>query len=58
MPKPACMRLLARSEIMAVLAMSTSLQDMRDRLGAMVIGTSKVGMVYVRAIRVCPTLPL
>jgi Formate--tetrahydrofolate ligase len=27
---------------MAVLAMSTSLQDMRDRLGAMVIGTSKV----------------
>jgi formate--tetrahydrofolate ligase len=31
------------SEIMAVLAMSTSLQDMRDRLGAMVIGTSKAG---------------
>lgn len=35
---------LACSEIMAVLAMSTSLQDMRDRLGAMVIGTSKVCM--------------
>lgn len=30
------------SEIMAVLAMATSLQDMRNRLGAMVIGTSKV----------------
>lgn len=29
------------SEIMAVLAMATSLQDMRNRLGAMVIGTSK-----------------
>ena len=25
-----------------MLAMSTSLQDMRDRLGAMVVGTSKV----------------
>jgi formyltetrahydrofolate synthetase len=56
-PKPACMCLLACSEIMAVLAMSTSLQDMRDRLGAMVIGTSKVGMVHVRATSVCPTLP-
>lgn len=31
------------SEIMAVLALSTSLQNMRDRLGEMVIGMSKSG---------------
>jgi len=31
------------SECMAVLALSTSLADMRERLGAMVIGTSKSG---------------
>ncbi len=31
------------SEIMAVLALTTSLADMRDRLGRMVIGTSKAG---------------
>ncbi|KAJ9650870.1 tetrahydrofolate synthase [Neophaeococcomyces mojaviensis] len=31
------------SECMAVLALSTSLADMRERLGAMVIGTSKAG---------------
>jgi len=31
------------SEIMAVLALATSLQDLRDRLGAMVVGTSKAG---------------
>lgn len=31
------------SEIMAVLALSTSLRDMRDRLGRMVIGTSRKG---------------
>jgi formyltetrahydrofolate synthetase len=31
------------SEIMAVLALTTSLRDMRDRLGAMVIGRSRKG---------------
>ncbi len=31
------------SEIMAVLALSTSLRDMRERLGRMVVGTSKNG---------------
>jgi len=31
------------SEIMAILALTTSLADMRERLGAMVIGTSKSG---------------
>ena len=31
------------SEIMAILALTTSLADMRDRLGRMVIGTSKSG---------------
>jgi formyltetrahydrofolate synthetase len=31
------------SEIMAVLALTTSLSDMRDRLGRMVIGTNKAG---------------
>jgi formyltetrahydrofolate synthetase len=31
------------SEIMAILALTTSLPDMRERLGAMVIGTSKAG---------------
>jgi len=31
------------SEIMAILALTTSLADMRERLGAMVIGTNKVG---------------
>ncbi len=31
------------SEIMAILALTTSLADMRERLGAMVIGTSRAG---------------
>jgi formyltetrahydrofolate synthetase len=31
------------SEIMAILALTTDLSDMRDRLGAMVIGTSRKG---------------
>lgn len=31
------------SEIMAILALTTSLQDMRERLGRMVIGTSRSG---------------
>ncbi|MFQ5576650.1 MAG: formate--tetrahydrofolate ligase [Anaerolineae bacterium] len=31
------------SEIMAILALTTSLQDMRERLGRMVIGTNKAG---------------
>ena len=31
------------SEIMAILALTTSLSDMRERLGAMVIGTNKAG---------------
>lgn len=31
------------SEIMAILALTTSLKDMRERLGAMVIGTSRAG---------------
>jgi len=31
------------SEIMAILALTTSLSDMRERLGAMVIGTSRAG---------------
>ncbi len=31
------------SEIMAILALTTSLADMRERLGAMVFGTSKAG---------------
>ena len=30
------------SEIMAILALTTSLADMRERLGNMVIGTSRV----------------
>jgi formyltetrahydrofolate synthetase len=33
----------AASEIMAILALTTSLADMRDRLGRMLIGTSKSG---------------
>ena len=33
----------ARSEIMAVLALTTDLADMRDRLGRMVIGTNRAG---------------
>ena len=32
------------SEIMAVLALTTSLKDMRDKLGAMVFGMSKAGV--------------
>ncbi len=31
------------SEIMAILALATSLPDMRERLGNMVIGNSKAG---------------
>ena len=31
------------SEIMAILALTTSLADMRERLGAMVVGTSRAG---------------
>ena len=31
------------SEIMAVLALTTSLSDMREKLGNMVIGNSKAG---------------
>ena len=31
------------SEIMAILALTTSLEDMRDRLGKMVVATSKKG---------------
>ncbi len=32
------------SEIMAILALTTSLEDMRERLGRMVIGTSRAGV--------------
>lgn len=32
------------SEIMAILALTTSLQDMRERLGNMVIASSKQGV--------------
>ena len=32
------------SEIMAVLALTDSLEDMRERLGAMVIGRSRAGV--------------
>lgn len=32
------------SEIMAILALTTGLQDMRERLGQMVVGTSKAGV--------------
>jgi formyltetrahydrofolate synthetase len=32
------------SEIMAVLALTTGLEDMRKRLGDMVIGRSRAGM--------------
>ncbi|MBP7962484.1 MAG: formate--tetrahydrofolate ligase [Caldilineaceae bacterium] len=32
------------SEIMAILALTTSLEDMRERLGRMVIGTSRAGI--------------
>ena len=32
------------SEIMAILALTTSLQDMRERLGKMVVGSSKEGV--------------
>ncbi len=33
------------SEIMAVLALATSLADMRERLGAMVVASSKAGAI-------------
>lgn len=32
------------SEIMAILALTTGLKDMRERLGQMVVGTSKAGV--------------
>ena len=32
------------SEIMAILALTTSLQDMRERLGKMVVASSKEGV--------------
>lgn len=39
------------SEIMAILALATSLADMRERLGAIVIGNSKAG--GCRGVRGC-----
>ena len=33
------------SEIMACLALTTSLADMRERLGAMVVGNSRAGFL-------------
>ena len=33
------------SEIMAVLALATSLSDMRERLGAMVVANSRAGVM-------------
>lgn len=38
-----CFDISVASEIMAVLALTTSLADMRDRLGRMVVGNSKAG---------------
>jgi formyltetrahydrofolate synthetase len=37
------------SEIMAVLALATSLPDMRERLGAMVVANSKAGALQAHA---------
>ena len=39
------------SEIMAILALATSLPDMRERLGNMVVGNSRAG-----ATACCPSL--
>ena len=42
-PRQTGFDITAASEVMAVLALSTSLQDMRKRLGRIVIGTSRSG---------------
>ena len=42
-PRQTGFDITASSEVMAVLALSTSLQDMRKRLGRIVIGTSRSG---------------
>ena len=45
------------SEIMAILALSSSLQDMKDRLGRMVVASSKSGTVLdSRGCRACALL--
>lgn len=41
------------SEIMAILALTTSLQDMRERLGAIVVGNSKAGGAWQGRVRRC-----
>lgn len=43
MTRPTGFDIAVASEIMAVLALAQDLRDMRERLGAMVIGTSKAG---------------
>jgi formyltetrahydrofolate synthetase len=44
------------SEIMAVLALTTSLADMRERLGAMVVGNSRAGACSI--LDLSPEAPL
>jgi len=41
------------SEIMAILALTTSLQDMRERLGNMVVASSKAGVPVTADDLVC-----
>ena len=43
MPRRTGYDITVASEIMAILALTTSLEDMRDRMGRIVIGTSKAG---------------
>jgi len=43
MPRRTGFDITVASEIMAILALTTSLEDMRDRMGRIVIGTSKAG---------------
>ncbi len=39
-------------QIMAVLALSTGLRDMRERLGKMVVATSRAGPSFIKLIYV------
>jgi formate--tetrahydrofolate ligase len=43
LPREASFDLAASSEVMAVLALATSLRDLRERLGRIVIGTTRAG---------------
>ncbi len=43
MPRTSSFELAAASEVMAILALATSLRDLRERLGRIVIGTTRAG---------------